>query len=71
MAEASLNELARGEFYTHDEIRRLIGQQSAGMLAKLDTLDDRQLWQAAQRTLPQRAAGRLRSLLRLQQQRTP
>lgn len=39
-------------------------------LAVLDTLDDQQLWQAAQRTLPQRAARRLRALSRVQQQRT-
>jgi hypothetical protein len=69
LAEEVPHELAHGGFYTRAEISQLIGQPSAEMLVKLDTLDDQRLWRVAHRTLPQRAARRLRTLSRLQQQR--
>jgi hypothetical protein len=42
----------------------------ADRLAMLDTFDDQRLWRVARSTMPQRAMRRLRSLVRLQQQRT-
>jgi hypothetical protein len=70
MAEESLRELARGEFFTHAEIRRLLGLPAATMLERLNTRDDQRLWRASHRTLPQRAARRLRALTCLQQRRS-
>lgn len=68
MVDKALTELARSESYTHAELCQRIGPPSSDRLAAIDTLDERQLWRTAYRTLSQRDARRIRALARLQQQ---
>ena len=65
IAEAALDVMAMAMPTVKD-----LPAEIAESLAMLDTLDDQQLWQAAQHTLPQRATRRLRALSRHQQERT-